>query len=185
MSYAGAGNQIVRQIESYWKVLEPFFEAVDTGGAQEAYAASIEKLARPVVLLYATHMCLSEVHNGGLLQFFWNSSGVIAPESIEGFVAMGMPKLAYLLQQAASLLGNPYPRDRDARWEALLAASNCSAEYMERLVATSKHLYLAFVEATEPLGFAALDELIWKMANTENGGFQEAATTYARETAIQ
>lgn len=174
-----------KQIESYWEILETSFEAIDTGDSPEAYAESIAKVPHPVVLLYATHICLAEVHNGGLLQFFWNSTGIVAPESIDGFLTLGMPKLASLVRQAASLLGDPYPRGRDGRWEALLAATNCSEEYLERLFANSTHFYSAFVEATESLGFDALNELILEAANTENGGFQERATTYAREIAAQ
>jgi len=29
-----------------------------------------------MLLLYAAHFCLSEVHNGGFLQLFWNSTGI-------------------------------------------------------------------------------------------------------------
>jgi hypothetical protein len=174
-----------KQIESYWEIIEPFFEAITAGDSPEIYMASIGKLPRPVVLLYATHMCLAEVHNGGLLQFFWNSGGIMAPEAIEGFLAMRMPKLASLIGRAASPLGDPYPRDRDDRWNALLAASGCSSEYLERLFAKATNFYLPFVEATETLGVDTLNELLWETAKSENGGFQERATTYARETAVQ
>jgi hypothetical protein len=176
---------MAKQIESYWEILEPFFRAVDTGDTTEVYAASIEKLPHPVVLLYATHICLSEIHNGGLLQFFWNGTGIVAPEAVEGFRTIGMPKLASLVMNVASSLGDPYPRNRDDRWTALLAASGRSESDMERIFAESNNFYLGFVEATEPLGFDVLNEMIWEAANNENGGFQERATAYARETAVQ
>lgn len=172
-------------IESYWELLKPSFDAIDTGGSPENYASSIEKVPRPVVLLYATHMCLAEVHNGGLLQFFWNSTGIVAPETVEGFRAMGMPKLASLVMNVASSLGDPYPRGRDARWEALLAASGRSQSEIQHIFSESNNFYLAFVEATESLGFDSLNEVIWEAADKENGGFQEAATNYARKAAIQ
>jgi uncharacterized protein DUF4375 len=89
---------MTRQIEPYWEILEPFFAGIDTGGSPETYGEAIRQVPRPVVLMYATHMCLAEVHNGGLLQFFWKSTGIVAPETIQGFVAMGMPKLASLVK---------------------------------------------------------------------------------------
>jgi len=64
-------------------------------------------------LLYAAHFCLSEVHNGGFLQLFWNSTGVLVPEAIEGYQALGMPKLAATFASAAGVLGSAYPRDRE------------------------------------------------------------------------
>jgi hypothetical protein len=110
-------------IQSYWEVLEPFFSRVDIYNGPENYAAAISALPRHVVLLYATHMFLAEVHNGGFLQFFWNNTGIIAPESVEGFRMMGMPSIASLLDTTASALGNPYPRNRNDRWDALLVLS--------------------------------------------------------------
>jgi hypothetical protein len=148
---------MAEQIDSYWEVLKPCFEAVDIYNGPENYDAAIAALPRPVVLLYATHMFLAEVHNGGFLQFFWNNTGMVAPESVEGFRAMGMPAMASLLEKAASKLGQPYPRDRDERWDALLVESGRSTRDLKRIFRKQNHRYLAFVEATEPLGYDSLN----------------------------
>ena len=125
-------------------------------------------------------MCLAEVHNGGTLQLFWNSSGMLVPEGIEGFKVIEMPTMASLLENAAKPLGSPYPRDRDDRWDAMLSASGYSKRRLKSMFKKQENLYLAFYEATEKLHFDKLDQQIWKCAKTENGGFQEAATRYAQ-----
>jgi len=80
-------------MESYWEVVEPLFEVIDYGGTPEAFASSLASLSRSAVVLFSAHMCLAEVHNGGFLQLFWNTTGVLVPEGIEGFTEIGMPTL--------------------------------------------------------------------------------------------
>jgi len=122
---------------------------------------------------------MAEVHNGGFLQLFWNSTGILVPEAEDGFRVIGMPAMATLVQMAASPLGSPYPRDRDDRWDALLAASGRKPREIEQIFKKQDNLYLAFVDATSTLGLDALDKRFWETAETENGGFQDAATQYA------
>jgi hypothetical protein len=57
-------------LESYWDVLLPKFESINIYEGPELYFESCETAGRPIILLYATHMCESEVHNGGFLQLF-------------------------------------------------------------------------------------------------------------------
>src|SRR5260370_828802 len=132
-------------IESYWQLLEPKCETINIYEGPDKYAGSATKTTRLVLLLYATHMCSSEVHNGGFLQLFWNSTGIAVPEAIEGYALMGMPELSALVSRAAGTLGNPYPRDRDDRWDALLDASGHSSQGLDRIV-RKDHIYPCFVE---------------------------------------
>jgi hypothetical protein len=41
-------------------------------------------------------------------------------------------------------------------------------------------MYLAFEEATEPLSFDQSNRNAWELAESENGGFEEAPTRYAQ-----
>ena len=166
-------------IDSYWEVLLPFMASVNIYDGPEKYAEAVAVVPRAVVFLYATHMFLAEVHNGGLLQFFWNKTGIVAPESVAGFRAIGMPIIASLLEKTASMLGFPYPRDRNDRCDALLAASDRSLRELNRVFKKPENLYAAAVEATKPLGFDVLNKQVWELAEKENGGFQERATRYA------
>jgi len=114
-----------KQVGSYWDVLEPHFKTINIYKNAETLAASIADIPRHIVLLYAAHMCQSEVHNGGFLQLFWNSTGIIAPDATEAYKTIGMPILASLVEQALQPLGLPYPLDRDERWAS---ASRIGAE---------------------------------------------------------
>ena len=175
---------------AYWAVVKPMFGRVNISDSPENYLASIAGLPRSEVGLFAAHFCLAEIFNGGLLQFFWNGAGVLAPEAVEGFVMVGMTQMAALIREIAAQLGDPYPRDRDDRWDALLVASGRSEGDLTRIFeevssegqAAGFHeavnFYRAFLKATEPMGFDQLNEKAWDLAETENGGFAEAANRY-------
>jgi hypothetical protein len=166
-------------MESYWEVVEPIFETVDTGRGFEEFTASCKGIPRTSILLLAAHWALSEVHNGGFLQLFWNSTGILVLEAMEGFYAMGLPQMAETLSDAAGQLGDPYPRERDDRWDALLVNSGKSEEEIQEIFQKEDHLYVAFCKATSNLPFDRLDDQFLELAETENGGFQQAATNYA------
>jgi Domain of unknown function (DUF4375) len=165
---------------SYWSMIEPLFSAIDTGNGAERFASTSAQEPRSAVLLFAAHMTLAEVHNGGLLQLFWNETGVLVPEAIEGFKVIEMGRTAAILTRAALLLGSAYPRDRNDRWDALLVASSLESQELEVIFAREKNLYLAFAEATESLALETLGDEFWESAKTDNGGFQHAATRYAQ-----
>lgn len=166
------------RVESYWEILKPRFEEINIYEGPEKYAESVAALPRLVTLLYATHMCASEIHNGGILQLFWNNTGVCVPEAIEGYAAIGMNNLAGILAKAALTLGEPYPRHRDDRWDALLSASGRSPEELESIFKSHDTLYGSFVNATETLNFDSANRAFWRTASEESGGFDVAATRY-------
>jgi hypothetical protein len=173
-------------MEPYWEVVEPLFSIIEFGEGPSSFAKSVGSTPHASVILFAAHMCLAEVHNGGFLQLFWNNTGLLVPEGVEGFSAVGMPQMSAILSSAARPLGTPYPRDRDDRWDAMLAASGRNESELTQIFEKyksepneTKGLYAAFAEATANLGFDELDEQFWKTAKTENGGFQDAATRFA------
>lgn len=175
-------------MDSYWEVIEPLFAGINFHDSPEAFAHSTSSFERSSVLLFATHMCLAEVYNGGFLQLFWNNAGVMVPEGIEGFMTLGMPLMAAILRDAARTLGATYPRDREDRWDALLVASGRSEselmqmfEKLEKSPDDTRGFYLVFAEATRNLPFDQLEKQFLETAKVENGGFQEAATRFAED----
>ncbi len=110
--------------DRYWSLVAPHWlelnESWDRGA--DTFISQIQRVPLQVQHLYAAHWCQSEVCNGGFYQFFHNSTGILAPEAVSGFQAIGAQELAVILEQAIAYFGIPYPRDRAARI-ALLPAS--------------------------------------------------------------
>lgn len=101
--------------KSYWDVVEPYWEAVDIYADPEEFLRTLAPVPSANALLLAAHWCQSEIRNGGFHQFFTNPTGVLAPEALDGFAAIGRPDLASLLREAMSYFGAPYPRERVVR----------------------------------------------------------------------
>jgi hypothetical protein len=147
----GCGGSI--SMKTYWDAIEPIWNDVDID-TPESFLSSFPTVPPELGLLYAAYFGQSEVCNGGFVQFFRNSTGVLAPEAVKGLEAIGQPQLANVLSQAMALLGSPYLRQRKARQEAA-----------EKLRIQGK--------------FAPLEEEFYKLISIENGGFESAANAYA------
>ena len=106
---------------SYWSLVEPVWLPLnhcwDEGW--EKFVRKYRTVQPEVGHLYAGHWCQSEVCNGGFYQFFSNSTGILAPEALAGYRAIGLAEWAEILAVAMEFFGNPYPRDRGDR-DALL-----------------------------------------------------------------
>jgi len=140
-------------MSDYWSIVEPFWEAINIYEGPEVFRQTFDSVPKVSGLLFAAHLCQSEVCNGGFRQFFSNSTGVLAPEAAEGFREIGQSKVAILIQSAIGLLGSPYPRDRE--------------EWQVRLRQVRKG------------SLDLLDEEFFVLIESENGGFQTAADGYS------
>jgi Domain of unknown function (DUF4375) len=105
---------------NFWIQIKQAFEEVNIYKTYEVFKRQASKYPEWKIELLAIHWTMSEVINGGLKQYFSNSAGILAPEAVLGFQRIGKPELAAILQKAMSLLGDPYPREREERLEWLV-----------------------------------------------------------------
>ena len=81
-----------------------------------AYGEDLSKLNDSQRYLYLSQTVYDEVNNGGFAQYFSNSSGDYAHESIEALIQIGDQKAAELLRKAIDQFpGSIIPKDRDER----------------------------------------------------------------------
>jgi Domain of unknown function (DUF4375) len=102
-----------------WWAVAPAYWTVNIYDTPREYLSGLRKHSEPVQHLLAVHWCMSEVMNGGLQQFFTNSTGIVAPEALAGFQAMKMLKISKPLEGAMTLLGDTYPRNSKLREKAV------------------------------------------------------------------
>jgi hypothetical protein len=103
----------------YWSAVGPVWRSISIYGGPDLFLRQFGRVRREVGHLFAAHWCQSEVRNGGLHQFFSNSTGVLAPEALEGFRAIGLVEWATILEEAMAFFGSPYPREQAVRLELL------------------------------------------------------------------
>jgi hypothetical protein len=106
-------------IEPYWDKLNIYDDTI-------TYLNDLEMLPFPVRHLLTVWRCDCEICNGGLNQLFFNSTGILAPEAVEGFRAIGLDECSCCIDSAMRQFGELYPRDREARM-LLLAVLNAPA----------------------------------------------------------
>lgn len=145
---------------SYWSLVDPIWDKVSIYDGPDAFLGQYNSSPEASRILFAAHWCQSEINNGGFEQFFSNSTGVLAPEGVQAFRAIGMPQTAALIEQAMATFGSNYPRDRSEREDALEAIWEASGN-------------------DEAAPFDDLDETFFKLVESENGGFDAAADSYA------
>jgi hypothetical protein len=143
----------LRPGELSWSLIEPVCNEIEIHDGPEVFARTFAGVPRPAGLLYAAHFCESEVCNGGFNQFFSNSTGVLAPEAVEGFKAIGQDLVAQIIQEGCSLFGITFPRDRTFRQSKLKTIDSKVLD--------------------------SLDKKFYEIIDKENGGFVAAADHYA------
>jgi hypothetical protein len=104
---------------SYWRLVGPVWGKISIYEGPEVFLRQYRQVRPEVGHLFAAHWCQSEVRYDGFYQFFWISTGVLAPEAVEGFRAIGLPGCAELLAEAMRYFGVPYPRERVERLSEL------------------------------------------------------------------
>jgi hypothetical protein len=73
------------------------------------------------------------------------------------------------------LLGEPYPRSREDRQEALLISSGKSLADVEKIAQESEHPYLGFQKVVEEMEFDQLNTEYYQHAIRQRWFFDEAA----------
>lgn len=68
----------------------------------------------PYRALYLTAYAEFEIYNGGMHQYFTNSSGQFAPMAVAAFEAIGLPKSAEAIAKGVALFPAPFPADPGA-----------------------------------------------------------------------
>lgn len=146
---------------SYWRFVEPIWDSVSIYDGTEVFLKEFSNATKKQQVLFAAHWAQSEIMNGGLGQFFGNSTGVLAPEAVEAFMALGMPNCASILVEAMKFFGQSYPRERAVREEA------CEKFFEE------------FGDDGIPI--QEYEDAMASAIEEENGGFWCAADNYANQ----
>jgi hypothetical protein len=93
-----------------------------------------EYLSPAARTIYRVGCFHGEVVNGGLSQFFSNSSGNWVPETMDALERIGARLSLGLLAEAKTLFpGGTVPRDREERCNVLFAFEKQSPDFLERL----------------------------------------------------
>jgi hypothetical protein len=117
--------------EFYVTCIEDAHEDIDIYGDAEKLHEGLREFPQWVGDLVCVDWLVSEFQNGGLMQFFINSTGVLAPEAVSALRRIGLPQAAEALGTAVELFGSPYPRGKEERYRILRQKAGLRFEDME------------------------------------------------------
>ena len=101
------------------KIIDPVWWRADFYQSVETLEETLAPFSWPQRLVWAVLWFDAEVMNGGLDQFFSNSTGMIWPEAVEGFDAIGRQDLSSIVREAAARFPLPPSRDGHERNKAM------------------------------------------------------------------
>jgi hypothetical protein len=78
----------------------------------------LDLMSRPERTLAVMAVFNAEFMNGGVDQFFYNSSGALAPDVHDAMIELGMTQQAAIFKRGLDLFGKPYVRDTARRRNA-------------------------------------------------------------------
>ena len=98
-----------------WDLIQPFWYNVSIYDGLEVYNEDLSGLTVAQRRFLALFWYDSEVCNGGHDQFFYNSTGIVWKDALEGMRMIGDNADADNFQKAIDLFGGSVPFDRDER----------------------------------------------------------------------
>jgi hypothetical protein len=126
--------------EFYFTRIEHAVEDIDIYGDASTYLKGLSDFPEWVGDLVCVHWLLSEFENGGLVQFFINSTGILAPEAVAALRRMRLPEAGQALSRAVEFFGVPYPRDKQDRYQVLRRKAGLQLGDMEIMMWRAKLL---------------------------------------------
>lgn len=103
----------------YYDLISDAFDTIDIYEGRRSFKRQIAKWPPHIRHLVAVHWCDSEISNGGLWQLFWNSTGVLVPEALDGYRAIGREDLATVVESSLQRLGTKKAASRSSRQRKL------------------------------------------------------------------
>ena len=111
--------QNFEDIESLWPITDVPTSEIDMYSGPEVFLDEYDRAPDVQKVLFAAYWLQAELLNGGIHQFFWNDTGVLAPEAADACRTLGLSRLASAVESAMEWFGEVYPRVREVRQEAL------------------------------------------------------------------
>ena len=98
------------------------------------YGEALEKLSESQKVFYYNQELVREINNGGFNQYFYNSSGDYAHQTIISLRQINAIKTAAILQLAIDQFPNSIvPKDQSERWDILEKIEEKAEEVWEQL----------------------------------------------------
>lgn len=109
----------IKNINDSWDITEPMWHTINIYDSYEDYLQSAKTFTLEQRYLLAITWYFAEVNNGGHDQFFFNSTGIVWEDALNGFKYFGMNEFAANFQKVIDYCGGRISFDREERYYML------------------------------------------------------------------
>ena len=103
-----------------FQVIEPLWFSVNIYDGEDKYLNDLKQFSIPQKYVFAIYWYRTEVNNGGHDQFYFNSTGIVWKDALDGFGEIGLEGFQSVLKESIKRMGGNPSMDRDERQEQLL-----------------------------------------------------------------
>lgn len=102
-----------------YEIIEPVWWTVNIYEDEQAYARSFVPFSTEQRHIFAVIWYIVEVNNGGHEQFYFNSTGIVWKDALEGLQKLDVGEAVDILDESVSRMGGSPSLDRDERQQQL------------------------------------------------------------------
>lgn len=124
----------------YFRVIEPVWWSVSIYDGEKQYNKDLVKFTKSQRYIFAIEWYLSEVNNGGHDQFYYNSTGIVWEDAMNGFQEIGATENYNIIKESAHMLGGNPNKDREKRQDELEKYEPDFSELDDRYYASEKSM---------------------------------------------
>ena len=98
-----------------YRIIAPVWWSVSIYDGEKQYNKDLRQFTAPQRYVFAIVWYMSEVNNGGHDQFYYNSTGIVWEDAMNGFQAIGAQENYSIIKESADMIGGSPNKDRKKR----------------------------------------------------------------------
>lgn len=100
-------------------VIEPLWWNCNIYDGKDIYYSSLEGFSKEQIYVFAICWYEAEVNNGGHHQFYFNSTGIVWEEAMQGFKEIGLDEYFHIIKESVDRMEGYPIKDEWARYEQM------------------------------------------------------------------
>ena len=102
-----------------YEIIEPLWWSVSIYDGEDKYNADLSEFSIEQRYIFAITWYIAEVNNGGHDQLYFNSTGIVTEDALNGFKELGLTVNYNILKESFDLMEGLPSKDREKRQEQL------------------------------------------------------------------
>lgn len=112
-------NSKYLQDNDSWKIIAPLQQTVSIYDTVKEYEFDLKKFTTEQRFVFAINWYITEINNGGHHQFYFNSTGIVFDDALQGLKTIGASEYLNILEEANLRMADGLSQEREVRIDFL------------------------------------------------------------------